>query len=31
VPAEGKFKARAIVKHKTQNKVVVFNSWCQQQ
>ncbi len=29
VASEGKYKARAIVKHKTTNDMVVFNSWHQ--
>ena len=29
VPAEGKYKARAIVRHKTTHDMVVFNSWHQ--
>ena len=29
VPAEGKYKARAIVQHKTTHDMVVFNSWHQ--
>ena len=29
VPGEGKYKARAIARHKTTNNSVVFNSWHQ--